>query len=101
MGSRRIPAGWASETPEKYEDMTHALRTMADLTEAGLFVLLTDSSWDYELHFDSLEDWVECLGRPWCGGSETDPALIDAAGRDRAGQIVLVQQNVAQLYERS
>ena len=101
LDDSRFPAGWASETPGKYEDMTHALRTIAELAEAGLFVLRSELTWHYELHFDSLEDWAECLERPWCGGSETDPALIDAAARDRAGRIVLMQENVAQRFAKS
>lgn len=101
LDNRRIPAGWASETPEKYGDMTHALRTIAELAEAGLFVPRSELTWHYDLHFDSLEGWAESLERPWCGGSETDAALIDAAGRDRAGRIVLMQDNVAQLFEKS
>ena len=101
LGQRRSPAGWASETQEKYEDITHSLRTMADFVDAGLFVPVGDSTWDYELHFDSLEDWVECLERPWCGGSETNSALIDTAGRDPTGRIVLIQENLAQIYQKS
>ncbi len=80
--------------------MKNALRTMTELTDAGLFVFLRDSTWDYELHFESLEDWAECLERPWCGGVETDPALIDAAGSGCDGRIVLTQENLAQLYDR-
>ena len=101
LDDRRLPAGWASETPGKYEDMTHALRTIAELAEAGLFVLRSELTWHYELHFDSPEDWAECLERPWCGGGETDAALIDAAGNACDGRIVLIEENVAQLFRRS
>ena len=101
LGNRRQPAGWARETPEKREDMRHALRTMAELAAAGLFLLLRDATWSYERHFESPRDWAECLERPWCGGAETDAALIDSAGTTCEGRIVLTEENVAQIFERS
>ena len=81
--------------------MKHALRTLAEFAAAGPFLLFRDATWNYERHFESPEDWAECLERPWCGGAETDAALIDAAGSACDGRIVLMEENVAQLFERS
>ena len=100
LGARRLPAGEARETPEKYEDMRQALRKIAELTTAGLFALRRDAMWEFELHYESPEDWTEFHQRPNCGGVDADPELLDAALVRTDGRIVLTEENLAQVYER-
>jgi len=101
VGGERRQAGIARDIAEKLVAMKASLRTLAELVESGLFSLLDEVKWQFEMQYHSLEDWQEFLDRPTCGGAEVDRKLLDAAFARQDGYIISTEDDLALMYERS
>ena len=100
LGAELFPAGAARDSPAKCGDMREALRTLAELTTAGLFSLRSQALWRVEIQFRESADWAEFLDKPTCGGVEADEELLDTALSRPDGCIILTEENLAAVYER-
>jgi len=99
LGGERRPAGIAEDDLAKRESMRQALRTVAELTRAGLFSLRNEAVWRFELQFQSPADWTEFVDKPSCGGVEADQELLDAALSRPDGCVILTEEDLALVYE--
>ena len=100
FGANRRTAGVAHDSDAKLEDMRASLRTVADLTAAGLFVLRGESTCAYEFHFPGIEEWQEFVEKPNPIAIEADPALLKEALARPDGLIVVTEENIGRLYKR-
>ena len=101
LGERRIPVGVARDLPDKLVNMKQALRALAELTAAGLFSLRGNAAWEFQNQFWSPPDWREFIERPACGGVEADQGVLEAALARPDGYVLLTEENLAAVYERT
>ena len=100
FGDERSLAGSAVDCPAKLADMQAALRSVSELTTAGLFSLRDQTKWHFETQIASPEEWAEFVTKPTCGGIEADSERLAAALARPDGCIVLTEPNLAAVYHR-
>ena len=100
FGADRRTAGVAHDSDAKLKDMRASLRTVADLTAAGLFALRGESTCAYEFHFPGSEEWQEFVEKPNPIAIEAEPALLEQALARPDGRIVVTEENIGRLYAR-
>ena len=100
VGGERRRVGTAQDSAEKHMDMREALRSVSALAAAGLFSLRHEAVWQFELEYETPEDWADFTDKPTCGGIEADPELLDAALSQPDGRIILTEENLTRVYER-
>jgi hypothetical protein len=101
LGARRIPLGVARDLPDKLVNMKEALRTLAELTAAGLFSLRGNAAWEFQYQFHSPADWREFIEKPTCGGVEVDRGRLETALGRPDGYVLLTEKDLASVYERT